>query len=285
MKPHNIRLCAVFLAAPLSLAACSSSGADPDSSTTSSVASLGELKSGQVVDKTTFFQVTSAAANRSKTYSFATKIGAGGSVLTSSGVVDNTDATDRKRQITIIDPNGLESQMVIAGGEVYLKAGDGPEAKWTKTPLSPQVEQVLAGATQRIQDDQNIAKSITFVGEEDVNGAKTRHFTVTVDPQAATSSASPSSLPTPKATATASPAPASSVEASASVSGAASSTTVEYWLDDQNRTRKMVHTVAGLPTTTTYDKWGEPVTITVPAPDQVTEPTTRPANTPATTKS
>ncbi len=286
------RAAALLLAAPLALAACSSTSSSPapsgsGSGATSSTASLGDLTPGQAVDRATFFAVTKAVAEKNKTYAYSTEIGDKGSVMTSSGVVDNSDAGDRKRQLTIKDSGGTESQMVIAGGQVYAKAGTDAAAKWVKSPISPKVEAVLAGAAQRLEEDKSIATAITYVGEEDVKGVKTRHFSVTVDPTKATATAAPtggstSASPAPSASGT--PATSAPATASGAASSPASATKVEYWLDDQNRTRKMVHTVAGLPTTTFYEKWGESVTITVPASDQVTTSTATPAST-ATTKS
>ena len=260
MKSTTARRVAVLaLAAPLALTACSGSSTPAPSGSTSAAASsagLGTLTAGQQVDKTTFFQVTKAAAEANKTYAFTTQVGeAGGADLGSSGVVDNTDAANPKRQITIKDDKG-ESQLVIAGGQVYTKNANLFGGKWLKTPLNPRLDSLLGGTTGRIEADQALVKTITYVGEEDVAGTKTRHFTLTVDPAKATAGATASSATPATGTATA--------------TGSAAPVTVEYWLDEKNRTRKMKHSVSGIPTVTTYDKWGEAATITVPSPDQVT---------------
>lgn len=259
------RAAALILAAPLALTACSGSNSTTPSGTTSAsstAATLGDLTPGGQVDPAKFFAVTKAAADANKTYSFTTQIGEAGADMSSTGVVDNSDANNRKRQITLKDDQG-ESQLVIAGGQVFMKNANLLGGKWVQTPVNPALESMLGGTSGRIEQDQQLVKSITYVGEEDVAGTKTRHFTLTVDPTKATTTATTtattatSAAPTPAATA-------------ATTSSIGSAVTVEYWLDDANRTRKMKHTVAGVPSVTTYEKWGEPVTITVPSADQVT---------------
>lgn len=275
------RIAAVVLAAPLALSACSGSDSGTPSSTTTATttasASLGDLSPGASVDKAKFFDVTKAAAQAHTTYAFATKVGEGGGELTSSGVVDNRDPNNRKRQITLTGDAG-ESQLVIADGQVFQKSAAVAGGKWVKDPINPALAAVLGGASDRIEQDQSLVQSITYVGDEDVEGTKTRHFTLTVDPAAATGSATTGGASAPTATApgtasatakgTGSATPTST--GSATGTGTATPVTVEYWLDDKNRTRKMKHWVAGVPTVTTYDKWGESVTITVPSADQVT---------------
>ncbi|QQS01109.1 MAG: hypothetical protein IPK37_01040 [Austwickia sp.] len=277
---RRIAALTLALSTPLALAACSGSNSTAPSGTTtaatSSSASLGDLKPGGAVDKAKFFEVTKAAAAANTTYAFTTQVGEGGSDMSSTGVVDNTDPNNRKRQITLKDDKG-ESQLVIAGGQVYMKNANLLGGKWLQSPVNPALAEVLGGASDRIQADQGLVQAITYVGEEDVSGTKARHFTLTVDPTKATAAPSAGSATASGAATTSAAATASGA---ATTSGAAGTTTVEYWLDDKNRTRKMKHSVAGVPTVTTYDKWGEPVTITVPSPDQVTS-TAAPSGTPA----
>lgn len=283
------RLAVLLLATPLALTACSGSDSStPNSSSaaSSTTASLGDLKPGGTVDKATFFQVTKAAADGAKTYSFATQVGDAESGMTSTGVVDNTDANNRKRQITVKNDSG-ELQLVIANGQVYQRNAAVQGSKWTQAPVNAQLNALLTGPGDRMEQDQAVVQTITYVGEEDVNGTKTKHFTLALDPTKATAPATSAtgtssggaSAPTSAAASGSSSAAATGTSSasgtgSAGASGTASSpaaapVTVEYWLDDANRTRKMQHSVTGVPTVTTYDKWGEPVTITVPSPDQV----------------
>jgi len=286
MKSTTARRVAILLlAAPLALTACSGgTEATPSGTTTAATtASLGDLTPGGTVDKAQFFKVTMAAAEANKTYAFTTQVGDSGSDLSSTGVVDNTDPANRKRQITLKDDKG-ESQLIIAGGKVYVKNANLLGGKWVESPVNPSLDNLLGGTSGRIEADQEIVKSITYVGEEDVAGTKTRHFTLTVDPTKATATVTPGAAGTTGATGAATPPATGTATAPATGTGTAAATgtaapvTVEYWLDDKNRTRKMKHTVAGLPTVTTYEKWGEPVSITVPASDQITTTATATAS-------
>lgn len=268
------RLAVMALATPLALSACSGTDSPAPSATTSAssstTASLGDLKPGGQVDKAKFFEVTRAAAEANKTYAFTTQVGEGGSEISSTGVVDNTDAGDRKRALTLKDDKG-EMQVVIAGGHVYERSSNVAGGKWVQSALNPALAEVLGGASDRIQQDQQLVQSITYVGEEDVAGTKTRHFRLTVDPAKAT--VTQSATGSNSATAPSASGPATTgggTMSAATATGTTAPVTVEYWLDEANRTRKMKHSVEGMPTVTTYDKWGEPVTITVPSPDQVT---------------
>lgn len=241
------RLALVCLVAPLALTACSG-GSDKasggSSSSSSSSESLGDLKAGQAVDKAAFFKVTKEAAEKNKTYSFKTEVGEGGSVMSSAGAVDNTDPNNRKRRITLKNLSGVEVQMIIAGNKVHQRVGN--TGKWEQAPLSPKVESSLGGNPQNFEQDQAIAQNISYVGEEDVEGVKSRHFSLTLDVSKAS--------PAPSAPAAGAP---------------AASPKLEIWLDEKNRMRKRLDGTTGVATTTVYEKWGEAVDIPVPVAEEI----------------
>ena len=255
------RLAAVLIAVPIALTGCSSAGEKPAPSgaaSTSSAGPLAGLKAGQEVDKAVFFAATKAVADTTKTYTFSTLVGPDGTVAKSTGLVDNTDPADPKRQATITSEAGTESVLIV-GGKVYSKVDAENGGKYVVSALTPELKATL-GASARVDQKQDVTSKVVFVGEEELGGTKVRHFTLTTT----TPGASP---PASAGTATATPTVGQ----------------LDYWLDESNRPRKLQHTVDGVLSVTTYDKWGDKVTITAPTADQILSET--PAATPAPTAS
>ncbi|GAB76583.1 hypothetical protein SAMN05421595_1713 [Austwickia chelonae] len=253
------RLTMLVLAAPLALTACSGgSSPQPTGAASSSAPNLGELQPGQQVDKNKFFETARFGVKQLKSHSFTSEYGKSGSVMTSSGVIDNSDPGNVKRQVTMKSPTGKSQDFVVADKFLYSRTSNSSD-KWIKAPVGQRADQILASVSAVPDDSKNLVQLITYVGEEDVNGKKTKHFSLTLN------------------------APTGST---AAATGDAGTSKVEYWLDDKYLPRKMVNVVNGLPSTTLYDKWGEPVTITVPPEDQVTlAPSTTPPGSPAPTAS
>ncbi len=269
MTTKTRRLAAILIALPLALAGCSSDG-DSAPPPSASPISFGDLAPGQSVDRERFFEATKAAAERDKTYSFTFELGDEGAVMKASGQVDNHDPNNPKRRISGSVLTLGEVEMVVAGGQLYTKTANRNDGKYVQGPVADRVEQLLVDTGARAGTDASVAREIVYVGEEDVDGQKLRHFALYVDEEKASAAAnnpSPASVPAT----TASPAPATSAATPAGTATSAAGTRVDYWLDDQNRPRKRQMTFQDQPATITYEKWGEPVDIQVPTGDQVVQ--------------
>lgn len=268
MTTTTRRLSAILIALPLALGGCSSGeDAAPPPSATS--ISFGDLAPGQSVDRERFFEATKAVAERDKTYTFTYELGDGGRVMKASGEVDNHDPDNSKRHITGSFLTLGDVEMVIAGGQVYTKIAGRNDGKYVQGPVADRVEQLLSNTGARASNDASVANEVVYIGEEDVDGHTLRHFALYIDEakaSAATSGTSPTSVP---ATSTSAPAAATTTTPAGTATTSPSGTRIDYWLDDANRPRKRQMTVQDQPATITYDKWGEPVDIQVPAGDQV----------------
>ncbi|MBW3085801.1 hypothetical protein KEM60_02012 [Austwickia sp. TVS 96-490-7B] len=255
MRHLTRRLTALLIATPLVLTGCSSGDADTpapgQSSSSSSAPSLTGLKQGQDVDKSTFFGATQAAQSN-KTYAFTVQVGQAGALYQATGVADNRDSNDRKRQMTVTRADGKIVQLIIVGGHSYEKAGAGNDGTWNKGQVSGQLEQLLSGSADRIAQDKDVVRSITYAGDEQIDGVTTRRFVLNL--------MAPTSSATPTVSAQASSAPAASTSATGDTTHQ-----LQYWLDEQNRPRKAVSFIDGQQVTATYSKWDEGVTITAPA--------------------
>ncbi len=275
MTPSARRIAAILVAAPLALAlsGCSSSGDEAPPTTAASPVSLGELTAGQSVDRDTFFQATAAAAEKDRTYAFTFELGEGGDVTKATGVADNTDPDNSKRQMTATLLTLGEVEIIVSDGQVYTKIARQNDDKYVKGPVSGRLEQTLRDTAARASSDASVANAVTYVGEQELGGDKVRQFAVYVDPAKAQESASSTTAPSPTSlpATSMSSTPAATSGATSSASATPAGTRVDYWLDSSNRARKRQVTFEGQPAVITYDRWGEPVTITVPPADQVIE--------------
>ncbi|MEP7159738.1 MAG: hypothetical protein ABI746_01405 [Dermatophilaceae bacterium] len=275
MSPSARRLAAILVAAPLALAlpGCSSSGDSAPPTTAATAPSLGDLTTGQSVDRDTFFKATAAAAEKDKTYAFTFELGEGGNVTKATGVADNTDPGNSKRQMTATLLTLGEVEIIVSDGQVYTKIAGQNGGKYVKGPVSGRLEETLRDTAARASSDASVANAVTYVGEQDLGGEKVRHFAVYVDPAKAQESAggtaagSPTSVPATSMSSS----PTATSGATGTASATPAGTRVDYWLDSSNRARKRQMTYEGQPAVITYDRWGEPVTITVPPADQVIE--------------
>lgn len=157
-----------------------------------------------------------------------------------------------------------DMELVLADKVMYLRTPSmGTDGKWMRVDLTD--EDSLFGVLGKSLDPQLAIKALqepkelVMLGEEEVDGVPTHHYRVTVDPQRFKKV-----LDLPEQMSAFLP----------------KEMVFDYWIDADDRPRKMVQESTakgadGKAVTTDveahYSDFGEPVTITVPPADQVTD--------------
>ncbi len=269
------RIAAVVLAAPLLLAACggnsgtatsTSTGAGAGASSSGGAAGdLGSAQPGQDVDKNAFVEAVNKGTAEAKTYAMNMKMDMSGQqtgTIAMTGVADVSDQANPKMKMSREMPGagGASSQgpieMLLVDKMMYMKmpGSAGKYFKLTMDEMSKMSGQDLTQAmnpTAQLEKMKSSMKKVTYVGEEDVSGTKTRHYKATIDTAGVTPKASsmPSSMSLPK------------------------EMPYDVWLDESNRTRKFTMDMSMGAMTIKYDgtldKFGEPVSVAAPPASQV----------------
>jgi hypothetical protein len=264
-----IRRAAAGAAAPvlaLALVACSGGSedaAEPDSASTSSEAAAAEespaaetVAEGEEVDREQFLADLQAGVEGTETAKMRMTMDIPGQKVTSEGQVDYT--TEPPNMSMTMDNPGAEGQtldMRIVDEVVYLNMGQLSGGKFIKmrtdaknSPLGDLDE--LTGSMDAVDSLQGFsdgAKSVTFIGEEELDGQQLSHYRLTLD--------------------------TSQVD---SLEGAGGDVPkeVDYdlWLDDENRIAQAKLNLGkqtGSMTVELYD-YDEPVDITAPKKSDIT---------------
>ncbi len=271
------RLAALLIAAPLALTGCGGSSSPSPSGTSTAAASsaapagIPAVSAGQEVDKTAFVKGMSQAQTNAKTFAMDMDIDvtAAGTAqkMKLVGAVDSSNPASPKMKATItmaILPEPMEMLMVDQNiyikmsmlGNKYMKMGLDDLAKQSGQDVTG-----LMDPSKQLERQMSAITKVVYVGEEEVSGVKTKHYTATMDGEAAVKM-SGQSLP-------------SSVTLGKAIP-------MNLWLDEQNRPRKLAMDMTigekdSMKMVGTMSKFGEPVTVTAPPASEVTTAPNMPA--------
>ncbi|HOC13805.1 MAG TPA: LppX_LprAFG lipoprotein [Propionicimonas sp.] len=207
-----------------------------------------------------FVSKLSTAMAGVKTYSFdidmETEVSGQAAVIKTKGVLDQTDAANKKMQM---DANiaGMAMKMLQVDGELYVQMevlGD----KWMLVPEDQRSNYMEATKTgdmaKSFEQSKDLIKSLETVGDETVDGVATKHYLVTYDGSALSGLTG----------------------GTGSVEG-----TLEYhmWVDADSLIRKVSMEAAAsedsevvpFKMSGTMGDYNEPVTIKAPSKDDITE--------------
>lgn len=190
------------------------------------------------------------------TYEMNMTMKAGSEDMVMTGLVDlSGDSPKMDMQMQI--PGAGDMQMVMADGRLFMAMpGVTEEGKFMEVPEEQLGDAATAlddvDITAQYADWEKTAKSVVLVGEEDVDGETMRRYEVTMDGAAMAEQLADAAGET-------------AADAAAATAGLDEDMVYDIWLDEDNLMRRMVMEVAGIVTEMTIDKWGEPVTIDVPA--------------------
>lgn len=204
-------------------------------------------------------RITDGMANFTTAH-FTMSIGAGGQDLKAVGDVDYHGGDNPSLQMTMSDPSGSGGmEMLLVDKVYYFKEASFGDKYVKMDPNNP--DSPLAGLgslTGSVDPRKAMAQfapaltKVTFVGSEDVAGAKAEHYKLVMDP---------------------------SKVASLKSLGATMPDTLNYdmWIDDQSRPVQFKMNLPQVKLQMLYTKYGEPVEIKAPDPSQLTEMPSMPA--------
>lgn len=261
ITPAFRRTLAAGLAAPLlvsGLAACSDSESGPDTGSDAAPISEG-LDEGEAVDKADFIADLKAGIESASTAKMSMTMDLGESPIEAEGEMDYS-GDEISMDMTMDSAMTQEPlQLVLVDNVMYMNMGQMSNQKYIKYDLSdpknlPPGMEGMADQLDPLAAFDSLDEaltSVTFVGDEDVDGEELGHYELTMD--------------------------TSKIETMADVpssAGLPDEITYDLWLDDDNRMRQM-NMVMEMATTAEIEakifEWGEPVEIEAPAKGDVVE--------------
>ena len=243
------------------------------SSTTSSTSTAPAPTAGQQIAGTDFAVPIRTAVNAVKSYSIEERRSTDPAPSTGSVSAFGTDA-----MVFQMEMPGVMSMRYV-DGNAYVRSPDlGPKwVKFRKDSTQPEVQQMLASVTSDIGENHDLEvwenSKVTFVGAESVGAhykvvaPADRFYDSVVDEESTTESGDEVNTSADKAKLT------------------GKTVTYDVWLDGQQRPARIKldsTSLSGLKfsamtedvvfrSTTTFSKWGEPVTVQAPPAAQTTD--------------
>lgn len=270
MRVRNGLIVAV-VTVPLVVTSCSGngqSGSSGGSTPSTAAVAMPTASPGQTVDKNAFIEALNTAQKNAKTaainMTMDVKSKTTSGLVKMDGVMDMGDGGAPKLKMTMTVPGSSSPvEMIMANQNVYMKMPQAGE-KWMQmrledlTKATGQDLSSLMDPTKQLETQKAAIKQIKYVGDEDVNGTKTKHYQAIMDGQAAMQMSGQSLPP--------------SVKASVSLPN---NIPYDLWVDDKGLTRKMkmdlnLGSDVSMKMDGTIDKYGEPVSIEAPPSNQVT---------------
>jgi len=271
MSPALRRPLATLAVTTLALAGLAACGDDPDAGTDTAtdVVALSGLEQGDTVDPAEFVDTIQDGVAASSTAKVTMSMEMGEqATFTGDGVIDYTADTPEMQMTMTMEGGGqdVDYEVRAVDGILYIDMGALTEGKfWKLDPSEPGnplaqmgLDKILdqsdpIGAVARVEP---AIESVTYAGEEEVDGRDLDHYELTVDLAKATEPLG-SDLPPP-------------VE-----SQMPDSIIYDVWLDDENRFAQLAmdYEAANTPIsmTMTADDWGTEADIEAPPADQVAE--------------
>lgn len=263
--PSFVRRGLVAALVPLALSALTACGGDdtkesssPSSSTSSSPTEDGQAPSaGETIAPADFVALFEAGFEDLSTAHQTMTFGSGAAgKMEGAGDVDYSQSPPAMALTLtggLFGSDGTEMRML--DGIMYVQVPGMSDGKFVKIDLSDPSGPLGSLGTQfdpreMFKSFEDGVDSVTFVGDEDVDGESLAHYSVVVDSAALLESLGqkpPGGAPADKVT-------------------------YEIWLDGDNRLRKMTADMGPLGTMEmTVSDFGKDVSIEAPSPDQVTE--------------
>lgn len=229
-------------------AAVADSATESDSASTSAMPPVepgGDVSADELVQR-----LSSPGEEALSAFDFTLNYVDGTEDLTANGSVDLT-STDPAAQLSLDVPPMGALDVRLVDGTAYINVPElTPEGKFFEVPADQLGEFGVTDFTGSLDVnslmDQLGAGSpeIAFVGAEEVNGAMTDHYEITLDPQAALDAVG------------------QTAPADVNLSDAA---TTSIWVGQDDHLAKMMIGIDGGSATVNFDNWGSEVNIEAPA--------------------
>ena len=218
---------------------------------------VGDLEAGDTVPDDEFVTLVTAAFEDATTARTTMTSETAGVTISAEGLVDYTATTPAMRMTMQSEELGDEPiEMILVDNVMYMQAPDlggkylSMDLDEPGNPLGPMMTDSMDPSKQAEMMRAGL-ESVTFVGEEDVDGESMERYSATLDPSAA-------------------------LEGMQGMEGVPKSMMPEQmqsdtWFDDDGRVRRMVIDMGDLGSTDMrMDDWGTEVDIEAPPAGQVT---------------
>lgn len=217
---------------------------------------------GEEVDPAEFAADMRAGIESATTARMTMSVDAAGQQLTAEGQMDyTTDPPSMQMTMTMpaVSQDPLEMRMV--DGVMYMNAGPMSQGKYLAFDFNDaaNLPPGMDGFTEQVDplggfaDFEDSIRSVTYVGEEDVDGEQLRHYEVTVDTKAADGF---QGLPSGK--------------------GVPKEAVFDFWVDDDFLARRMSTSLDAGAQSVSMDirmsDWGVPVDIEAPPAKEILDP-------------
>lgn len=228
-----------------------------DASEDAAEATMADVEAGEQVSAEDLVTRLSAPGEEAlSAFDFTLNFADGTEDLTANGSVD-LDGAEPAAQLSLDVPPMGALDVRLVDGTAYVNVPDvTPEGMFFKVPADQLGDFGVSDITGSLDVDSLMdqlgagSPEITYVGAEDVNGAMTDHYEITLDPQAALDAVGETAPPEMDL-------------------GEVAKTSI--WIGDDNHLAKMLIGIDGGSATVSFDNWGSDVTIEAPADADVME--------------
>lgn len=262
------RLLAVPAAVALvwGLTACGGSSTEAGTETTTKPSATAEATKeaeGVEITQANFLKTISDAQAEASSYDFTMSTSAEGQSMEATGSVQIEDGGAQALSMVMELPEMGQMEVRMAGGLTYMNLGELTGGKFLQVDPSDASNPLAAGLgdmtgeidpTKALADAEAAVTSVTKKGDaEDVDGVQATPYEVVMDP---------TKLPEEQR--------AGLDQAAAAGVTVPSTFVYTYWLDADNRVRKMAFDLMGSATEMTFSNWGSGAPVTAPPADQIT---------------
>lgn len=222
-----------------------------------------EPATGEDVEPASFVADMKAGLESSTTAKMKMDLDAASSSISAKGEVDyTTQPMSMAMTMTSAALGDQPIDMRLVDGVMYMNMGQMSQGKFVSFDLDDvsNLPPGMSGMAEQLdplasfEQFEPALKSVTFLGEEDVDGEQLAHYAIVLDP-----------------------AKMQTLQGAPSSAGVPEEVTSDLWFDDQFRVRQMTTKLdLAQPVTTkvTLFDWDQPVQIEAPPANQVVDPTT-----------
>ncbi|MFF2622402.1 LolA-like protein [Oerskovia jenensis] len=257
---RGIAVLSVASVGVLGLAACSSGTDAPASTSTAADAEKAPAKeSSSELTPENFAKRVTAAVVDAGSVTIAMSTEAAGATMDATGDIVMKDGK-QQLAMTMAVPGSEEMQIRVVDGLIYLNLGALSQGKFatidpadTSNPMASSFEDLAAqmDPTTSVKELDGAITSIEKDGEPvDVDGVKAQPYTIVVDTTKLSGSMKD--------------------EVDAAGGALPETLTYQYWIDADDRMRKVVTSVQGATVEMTFTNWGEDLQVVAPSAEEIT---------------
>lgn len=266
-KRRSLRFAATFMLLPaVALGGCSTAPADKPAASQATSATVAAVEAPK--DAASLAKAVQDATSQMTTVSFTSEVAVAGQVISGSGQQKMSGGKLDSANITQSMGELGQLEMILIDGKVYIKlpttmkmtTNEQPWLEVSEGSSNPAIAAMWTSLKPTLESSPvdtysnfiQATSSVTLVGPDTVDGVKTNHYNVVIDPSKLS--------------------PKSKEKAQLEAAGLTSIPT-EMWIDESGRpvklTQKLEVQGQTLSTTIAFSNYGSPVTVTAPPAGEI----------------